>query len=1043
MPAAKIVLLLSAALLAARAHAGDDWSVQLAPQGGAHRMFTHPSEGRAARDPTLVLLRLTIKPASHEAARAHATLTAQDIFGQPISWQEEAEIDLLAGERLAGAKPADDTPAGGKPLERYIPFPAGVGYYSIRAEVRLGGTTHIAWTDLGVVPSPYPGLRPDSFFASNTSGLKTGEDLDLLEAIGMKVQRVHFAPDLAVRGKDWPRQLPPGQAVALDFAPRDKVWAATKARGLWALPIVGYSLSGGGTTDSTALAQQLGMHGPPADGERFVRTWEAILRHYPELTTLEFWNEPWIFGWTWAATPADYRRLQRQFCQMALKVNPHYRIVAGNSTMFVADNMEPDPTCWQGLLQGISHHPYARSTGEASYRSGDHLRTIDETVLIARRMKLPFAYLTEGGTEYRRPASRVGQEWQERLETAQIEIRTLAAAGRQSEPRFKELQAQVQEARQRLAALPDPSNNNENAAKVVQYYVKSALAGLFQGNAQWQIGYGPGWTRSNTTFAVMTHFLEDRPPLADIWPAHELIWGGIFAHPQFATDEVRQLPRAAELSARWQVRIPNDRSDDKTKVAVLWSLTGASNDQLDTQGTLAIADGRELKAFDMTGREIRPQGNRLVVPFGSAPVYITTETLGVVQLRQRIAAARIENVTPVNLYALSLTADAGQRQQLSVRIENQLNRPVQGMLHLKVDRAEQATSCPFATDAGRLSEVQIPWPATAATPSNQYGITLTAEIERTAPLEAGTSKPGGKPKPLPPAVVSRQQVVAVARFVRRTIAVDGVLDDWQGVTPVVLDSRLLKNQADLSQYLLNPHLDKPAGEAGDQRIVARVYTAYDDTQVFLAAVVQEDVFHCDAGQQVVKGRRNAKVVLPYANGMPAGLNHVVNTGDVWQFSFGFRDRVPGYGRSLDDPYAWKGCFYDTDASYVAHASTEGDQLIRLWGPDTSRRNGYQTEAVPGQEAVPGGKVKIVRNEATRQTIYEIALPRAELRGFDPAAGRCRFGFILYNGQRLGDGNGLSWSEAAGVFDHWRNSGSFPPTWMQRTACQTFFGIEPP
>jgi hypothetical protein len=213
-------------------------------------------------------------------------------------------------------------------------------------------------------------------------------------------------------------------------------------------------------------------------------------------------------------------------------------------------------------------------------------------------------------------------------------------------------------------------------------------------------------------------------------------------------------------------------------------------------------------------------------------------------------------------------------------------------------------------------------------------------------------------------------------------------------------------------------------------------------RVFLAAVVQEDSFHCDAGQPVVKGRRETKVVLPYKNGMPAGLNHVVNTGDVLQFSFGFRDRVPGYGRSMDDPYAWKGCFYDTDGSYVAHASTEGDQLIRIWGTDTSRRNGYQTEAVPGQGVVPGGKVKIVRNEATRQTIYEISIPRSELRGFDPVAGRCRFGFILYNGERLGNGNGLSWCDAAGVFDHWRSSGSFPPTWMQRTACQTFFGIEP-
>ena len=125
---------------------------------------------------------------------------------------------------------------------------------------------------------------------------------------------------------------------------------------------------------------------------------------------------------------------------------------------------------------------------------------------------------------------------------------------------------------------------------------------------------------------------------------------------------------------------------------------------------------------------------------------------------------------------------------------------------------------------------------------------------------------------------------------------------------------------------------------------------------------------------------------------------------------------------------------------MAHISTDGDQLIRIGAP-TPRRNGYQTEQVPGIQRVPGGKIAIVRNEAARQTVYELAIPRSELPAFDPAAGRCRFGFILYNDERLGDSGSLNWSDAAGVFDHWRSSGSFPPTWMQRTACQTFFGIQ--
>ena len=140
-------------------------------------------------------------------------------------------------------------------------------------------------------------------------------------------------------------------------------------------------------------------------------------------------------------------------------------------------------------------------------------------------------------------------------------------------------QRQLQE---RLAAFPDPHNNLENASKVVQYYVKSMLAGLYQGNAQWQIGYGPGWTRSNVAFAVMTHFLEDRPPLADIWPANELIWGGVFANPRFLTDEVRKLPRAGRAFRRdGACRHPTTGPTTRPR----WPWSGASRERRTTSST--------------------------------------------------------------------------------------------------------------------------------------------------------------------------------------------------------------------------------------------------------------------------------------------------------------------------------------------------------------------------------------------------------------------------------------------------------------------------
>jgi hypothetical protein len=941
--------------------AANSLGASLEVEGGAHRMFRDGVDY-----PTLKIDAWSMDGAQHEV---RVKFQIEDIFNKPTQTPEDVRITL---------------PADGTKVERTITFEPGLGYFNLTAKFKSESSEVTRWLDLGVVARPFSGPRPNSFFGSNTSGLKKGMDLELLERIGMKVERAHFAPPVQTQDPNWPFTLPSGQAVALNFSQADKNWESTKAHGLWVLPVVGYSLAGAGNFDRTDLARKLGMYGPPGDRQRFISTWETILRRYPEITTYEFWNEPWIFGWSWAGTPADYRQLQRDWCAMALRVNPQNTIIAGNSTMFVRDNIEPYPEWWRGFLGGISHHPYTRSVGEESFRAGDNLRSIDDCVLTARQMGLEHAFLTEGGTNF---------------ESA------------------------------RPKAEEKPFNNLENASKIVQYYVSAALSGVFMGNAQWGIGYGPDWTRSNTAFAVLTQFLEDRVPLVDLWPEEELLWGGIFANARFADEEVKALPRAPELTARWNVEVPPERSSsDTTKVAVLWSLTGPSATQLDEHGELVVPDASGLRAFDLTGREILPVEGAFVLPFTPVPVYLTTDNLSVMEFRKRIIQSKIEHLTPLNLYALSLSRGAEEKQSLSVRIQNQLNRPVNGTLSLRIGQPSEESKTRFAIEAGCLSEVEIGWPGTAASSDNKYAITLTAR------LESDQADPSDLP------VVARDQTIAVARFAKRTVSLNGSVDDLKGMTPVVVDSQDFEKVQDPTRQLLNPNLEAPAQSVGRPRIVARVGTAYDDANVYVMAVVNEDQFHCQAGQPVALGENGKKVTLSYKEGMPDGLRFITYCGNVLQFSFGFRDRVPGIGRQMSDPWAWKGCFYDTDYSFVAHVSTQGDQLIHIWGPESSRQDGYQTEAVPGIGPVPGAKVKITRDESQKLTVYEIAIPRHELTLFDPGAGRCRFGFILYNSEQAAGGS-LNWSDAGGVFDYWRSSGSFPPTWNQRLPCQTFFGIE--
>ncbi len=922
--------------------------------------------------------------------------TAVNLLGKPVNWNQTANF------------------GDGAPTHLTLPMDVGPGFYQVTAEVKTATSQAIGTLEIGVIPQAYPGLRKESFFASNSAN-QLGKGLKFFHAIGFRIQRVHWAPPYP-RGFKVPAQ--PNGALPLDFTKRDAELAENIANDTWILPIGGYSLENA----LTPLATDLGMHGPPRDDDEFCDTWATILQHYSQFDTIEFWNEPWIFGWTWAADGAAYRKLQKQWCEMALKVHPGLRIIAGNSPMFTQDHIQIDPSCYEHLLSGTSNHPYTASTGAISMRAGDQQRSMDLDAMLAKEMGLPFHYLTEGGTEYQTPDA--ARDMLQKERDAQADITRSTPDDQKNSETYLAAVRETRRIDALLKAMPNNQDNNANAYKVVQYFLHAALCGCYQANVQWEIGYGPTWTRSNVTFATMTHFIEDRPIVADIWPSNELIWGAVFANPKFVTDAVKALPRAADIGSRWNVPVPDDRASDTTKVAVIWTNTGESNDKLDNDGTLTVDDPGDIRAYDCTGQEIAKTGSALAVPFTEYPVYLTSDQLDVVTLRSKVADARIEHVTPVNFYGLSLMHPASEKQSLVVRIENQLNRQVHGKLSaVPLDAGSGAApeAVDFTIPPAKLIEVSVPWNGMAEKDSNQYPVQISADTD------AGS--------------VSKTQLINSSHFVKRTITVDGSLDDWSGIAPLLLDSDQLSSDIDLSQYLLNPGLDKPNLSGARPRIINRVYTAYDDDNIYLAAAVTEATFKCTAGEPVVKGRAAKKVTLPYKQGEPDGLNHIRSCGDAFIFAFGFRDRDPNHGRQMDDPYAWKGIFYDVDNEYAVNMSTDGPQLTRLFSPDGTRSTPYQTEQVPGVGPVEGAKIVIKRDEDKQLTIYEMSIPRRELSLFDPARGRLRFGFVATNSEQVGAQASLQYSQAAGVFDHWNSEGSYSPSYMQSLPCQTFSGID--
>ena len=188
---------------AGKAAGAPQGSVSIKAVGGVYSLFNRevPAEGKK------------IEPVPLEVAGSGAvTLAAIDIFGQPTGWKKDLNLTGQAQK---------------------VDFDGGIGFFTIQAKIadKVEGSCEV-----GVLPPWHKGVRKDSFFGSNTSNVRQGQELLFLQAIGMKVQRTHFHGTSV-------------QAVK-NLADHDT----------WVLPIVGYAI--GAKSD---WATQYNMHGPPKD----------------------------------------------------------------------------------------------------------------------------------------------------------------------------------------------------------------------------------------------------------------------------------------------------------------------------------------------------------------------------------------------------------------------------------------------------------------------------------------------------------------------------------------------------------------------------------------------------------------------------------------------------------------------------------------------------------------------------------------------------------------------------------------------------------
>ncbi len=179
------------------------------------------------------------------------------------------------------------------------------------------------------------------------------------------------------------------------------------------------------------------------------------------------------------------------------------------------------------------------------------------------------------------------------------------------------------------------------------------------------------------------------------------------------------------------------------------------------------AEGGKFILYDFYGNPLPPESGKIVVPLNNLGYFLRTDGSrdSFSALLRAIAKAQIVGVEPVEIIASDMTAPIAAQPRVKLRISNVLNRPVKGSLTVKVEgltiQPEEQT---FSLSGQENREVFVAVTVGQAVPENNYKLLAT--------FNAGQD-----------GTVKHAELVHANFIAKRTITVDGDLNDWQEVIP--------------------------------------------------------------------------------------------------------------------------------------------------------------------------------------------------------------------------------------------------------------------
>ncbi len=452
---------------------------------------------------------------------------------------------------------------------------------------------------------------------------------------------------------------------------------------------------------------------------------------------------------------------------------------------------------------------------------------------------------------------------------------------------------------------------------------------------------------------------------------------------QIAPDEVA---RVAALKKQLADLAPGkDTAEQKRAMEAQLRVADVLSD-----GSLTLSDaGGAFILYDFFGNPVPAKDGKIVVPLNGLGYFLRTNGAAGSgqQLLDAVKQADVRGYEPLAVEAHDLTARIETKPVLRLTLTNILNRPVTGALAvklgaLKLDPAQQTV----ALAANETREVTCQVADGAASPDNTYLLSLTydADADGRAQLD---------------------EKLHVNVIAKRTIAVDGDLNDWKDILPQPIEGGAGGGPS-MTEKAWLPFLKFDDTVAGG---LATGYVAYDDGFFYFAAKIadttaydgslrfetrDEDAdFYPEKVTFVTRDPKTKEITKTEELTWPAGVR---------RFSYRRRPVTPSGGKSdnvqigfnvippeqkdwLQNPpgtmprfMAYKCTDYEYALNPVAEKFGGGTELWRLSAPGTPRKH-YS----PRQPKAPidGGPVKTAKLAMKRDgntRLVEAALPWSEI-----------------------------------------------------------------